>query len=83
MFSVYVIYSSDYNRRYTGLTNDVEKRVGQHNAKQNRSTKSYTPWKLILVESFETREEARRREKYLKSGIGREYIDNLLRITPL
>jgi len=64
MYSVYVIYSSVYNLRYTGLTNDVEKRVGQHNAGQNRLTKSYTPWKLILVESFETREEARKKEKY-------------------
>ena len=79
MFSVYVLYSSGYNRRYTGLTKDVEKRVGQHNAKQNKSTKHYTPWKLILVEAYESREEARERERYLKSGIGREFIDNLLR----
>ncbi|MDZ7613348.1 MAG: GIY-YIG nuclease family protein [Flavobacteriaceae bacterium] len=63
MYSVYVIYSSGYNRRYTGLTKDVEKRVRQHNAGENKSTKHYTPWKLILIELFESREEARRKRK--------------------
>ena len=78
MYYVYVLYSIDFDRTYTGLTNNIEKRIYQHNAKQNKSTKAYIPWNLIHVERFKTRLEARKREKYLKSGIGREYIKTII-----
>ena len=74
MYYVYVLYSIDFNRTYTGLTSDIERRIYEHNAKQNKSTKAFVPWKVIHIEEFKTRQEARSREKYLKSGIGREYI---------
>lgn len=60
------------------MTNDIEKRVNQHNLKQNKSTKAFAPWKLIYQEEVNTRIEARNREKYLKSGIGRKFIKTLL-----
>ena len=60
------------------MTIDVAKRLGQHNLKQNKSTKAYGSWTLILSEEFKTREKAREREKYLKSGIGREFVKTLL-----
>ncbi len=82
MMLVYVLYSIKFDRTYTGMTKDVEKRLKQHNAKQNKSTKAYVPWELIHVEHFETRIEAREREKYLKSGIGREYIRLILNKWP-
>ncbi|HBK71487.1 MAG TPA: endonuclease [Flavobacteriaceae bacterium] len=78
MFYVYVLYSLKFNRRYTGLAADIERRLLEHNNCKNRSTKAYVPWKLIYIEEFKTRIEARKREKYLKSGIGREFIDEIL-----
>jgi putative endonuclease len=54
------------------MTIDVAKRLRQHNLKQNKSTKAYSPWVLIHQEKFNTRIEAREREKYFKSGIGKE-----------
>ena len=78
MFYVYVLFSKNYNRHYTGMSIDVEKRLSQHNLKQNTSTKAYIPWKIIYTERFKTRVEARKKEKYLKSGIGREFIKTLL-----
>lgn len=60
------------------MTMDVDKRLSQHNLKQNKSTKAYTPWRLIHKEGFETRIEAREREKYLKIGVGRAYIKNFI-----
>ena len=78
MFYVYVLYSEIYNRTYTGMTQDIERRVKEHNSKQNKSTKAYTPWKIILKEGFDTRLNARKREKYLKTGVGREYVKSLL-----
>jgi len=77
MFFVYAIKSLDRNYIYVGLTNDFDRRLNQHNSGQNRTTKAYLPFKVILVESYNTRPEARKREKYLKSGIGREYLKRL------
>ena len=78
MFFVYVLYSPKHNRTYTGLTANVQKRLSQHNLKHNKSTKAFGPWILIYQEEFKTRIEARKREKYLKSGIGREFVKTLL-----
>ena len=74
MFFVYVIRSEKDGRFYVGLTSDVEQRVIQHNKGMTFSTKGFRPWKLFFFEEFETREEARKREVYLKSGVGKEYI---------
>ena len=78
MFYVYVLYSEKYDRMYIGMSNDVNRRLKEHNSRQNRSTKAYAPWIVILKEEFGTRTAARKREKYLKSGIGIEYVKSLL-----
>ena len=64
------------------MTNDFERRFKEHNNKQNKSTKAYIPWNLILKEEFETRLLARIREKYLKSGNGREYLKAIINMAP-
>ncbi len=75
MFFVYVIVSESKGLRfYVGMSENVEKRLKEHNSGKTKSTKSYTPWKLFFTESFATRLEAREREKYLKSGSGKEKI---------
>ncbi|MBC7398935.1 MAG: GIY-YIG nuclease family protein [Mucilaginibacter sp.] len=80
MFFVYVLQSQKTNRRYVGMSSDPEKRLLQHNGGYNTSTKAYRPWIKVHSESFETRVEARNREKYLKSGVGREYLDKILHL---
>ncbi|MFD1314063.1 GIY-YIG nuclease family protein [Namhaeicola litoreus] len=77
MYYVYVLNSVNFDRNYTGFTKDLDRRVREHNLGKNKSTKAYVPWKLIHVEEFEERLEARKREKYLKSGSGREYLKKL------
>ena len=78
MYNVYVLRSLKTNRRYVGLTNNLDRRVKEHNNGINRSTKGFLPWKFIHFEKFENRIEARKREKYLKSGTGRAYLDKIL-----
>ena len=56
------------------MTSNFERRLKEHNSGQNKSTKSFVPYDVIFTEKFETRIEARQREKYLKSGSGREFI---------
>jgi len=59
------------------LTDNVERRFTEHQSGNNKTTKPYRPFKIILIETFNTRPEARLREKYLKSGVGKEFLKSL------
>lgn len=76
MFSVYVIKSQKDNHLYTGITNNLERRLAEHNLgkKSTPSTYNRGPFILIYKEIFQTRKEAREKEKWFKSGAGREWI---------
>ena len=62
------------NYIYVGHTNDLSRRLNEHNRGKTKSIKPYIPFKLIYVEDCENRNEAVKREKYLKSGVGKEYL---------
>ncbi|NJN50287.1 MAG: GIY-YIG nuclease family protein [Polaribacter sp.] len=79
MFYVYVLKSIVDGRLYKGFTQDIGKRLKEHNFGKTKSTKGYKPWVLIYSEEVETRKDARESEKYLKSGIGREFLKNVLK----
>jgi len=74
---VYVILSSE-GYRYIGSTTDLEKRLFQHQNHLAGWTKRGTNWKLIYLEEFETYPEARKRERWMKTGTGRKYLDQKL-----
>ena len=74
MYYIYAIQSDKDGRIYVGFTSNLEKRLTEHNHGQTRSTKFYIPWKIIYFEICSTRKEARTREKYWKSGIGKEIL---------
>ena len=74
MFTVYAISSLKRNYIYVGLTSNLEKRVERHNAGREKTTKPYLPFKLIYTEVQPDRKSARKREKYWKSGIGKEKL---------
>jgi putative endonuclease len=77
-YYVYILVSLKSGIRYVGMTEDVEKRLEQHNKGKSKFTKGHIPWELKYFEELETRIKAREREKYLKSGVGREYISKIL-----
>jgi putative endonuclease len=54
--------------------------LNQHNSGQNKTTKPYTPFQVLLVEEYSTRIEARVREKYLKGGSGKEFLKRLIEV---
>ncbi|HSA83732.1 MAG TPA: GIY-YIG nuclease family protein [Patescibacteria group bacterium] len=78
MFYTYVLKSISYGTRYVGSAEDVNKRLIEHNAGKVRYTKGRRPWKLIYKESYKSRSEAMKREKFLKSGQGRNFLDTQL-----
>jgi len=78
MFYVYCLQSLSRNYLYVGLTDNVERRFSEHQIGKNKTTRPYRPFKLLLVEEFDSRLDARHREKYLKSGVGKEYLKTLI-----
>jgi len=78
VFYVSVLQSETAHHYYTGYATELVQRVGQHNAGITKSTKDRGPWKLVHQEQYETRAEAMRREKFLKSGQGRELLADLI-----
>ncbi|AXB55199.1 GIY-YIG nuclease family protein [Flavobacterium fluviale] len=78
-FVVYILYSERFNKNYTGFTSNLIERFKSHN---DLGTKGYTlkfrPWKVIHVEFFTFKSDAMKREKYLKTGAGREFIKDLI-----
>ncbi len=75
MFYIYAISSLHRNYIYVGMTKNLEERVERHNSGREKTTKSYRPFRLIYSEELDVdRPEARKREKYWKSGIGKEKL---------
>jgi len=79
MYYIYVIQSLTHNTRYVGSTKNITDRIREHNIGKCRYTSSRSPWRLIYKEKYPTRGEAMKREKFLKSGQGRKFLDNLLK----
>ena len=77
-YIVYAIKSIIDNRIYVGLTKNLEKRIKEHNQGRTKSTKGFIPWVLVYNETVVTRKEARRQEKYLKSGCGKEFLKKII-----
>jgi putative endonuclease len=77
MYYAYAIKSIEKNYIYVGLTNNPHRRIGEHNGHKEKTTRKFAPFKILLIEEFSTRIQARQREKYLKSGIGKEFLKTL------
>lgn len=74
MFYTYIIESLDSQRkRYIGHTSDLKQRIADHNAGRRSYTAKCAPWKLKSYIAFEALDQARRFERYLKSGSGHSF----------
>jgi predicted GIY-YIG superfamily endonuclease len=71
---VYILSSqADPSRHYTGLTEDLDSRLREHNSGQVPHTSKYRPWKIETAIAFQSREKAVAFEKYLKTHSGRAF----------
>jgi putative endonuclease len=79
MYTVYALYSEDYDKIYIGYSSNLESRLLSHNVYGAKGwTKKYRPWQIVYTESYETKQEAMKREKQLKTAKGREFIWNII-----
>jgi putative endonuclease len=77
MYYTYVLRSKKDGKWYTGYAGDLRKRFRQHNAEEVRSTKDRGPFEPIYYEACLSKEDARCREKYLKSGMRKRYLKQI------
>ncbi|MCE5279736.1 MAG: GIY-YIG nuclease family protein [Planctomycetaceae bacterium] len=76
VWTTYVLRSIKNGQLYIGLTDNLERRLLQHNRGYNLSTRGRGPFVVIHSEVFPSRIQARQRERELKTGSGREWIRN-------
>lgn len=79
MFIVYVLKSCNYKKSYTGFTSDIVERYKEHNSEHVGYTNKYRPWYIIHMEKYENREDAIKREKYLKTLTGRKFLRKIFK----
>jgi len=77
MFYCYILRSQKTGRRYVGSCEDLAEPIRRHNARESKATKHGVRWVLIHTEAFPTRSEAARRERYYKTGRGRDELDRV------
>jgi len=66
MYFLYIIWSNKFKRSYVGVTNNLKKRLLQHNNGESKSTVAWRPWTLIYKEKYQNLSDARQREWFLK-----------------
>lgn len=78
MHGVYILRSKRDKSMYVGYSQDVKKRVTEHHKGRVRSTKDKRPLELIYCELYQNQKDAMQRERYFKTGWGRNYIKKIL-----
>jgi len=73
---VYLLINDKDGKFYTGSTNDLKRRLKEHNSGNVKSTRNRRPLKLLYYEGCLNETDAQQREKYLKSGMGKKYLRN-------
>jgi len=74
MYKVYALFFKDIKRIYVGMTKDIKQRISEHERGKVKSTKNRGKFIVKILEECKNRKLARKREKYWKSGCGKEKL---------
>ena len=78
MYFLYILRSKEYPKTYVGITDNLDRRLTEHNAGKSAFSRRYKPWSFVHHEQFLDRLEARKKERYYKSAAGRKIIKKIL-----
>ena len=78
-FILYILYSASLDIFYVGHTNNLERRLPEHNSGQTKSTRAGKPWTLVYTKGFKTKKEAYAEERRIKKMKSRKYIEQLIK----
>ncbi|GAB4248257.1 MAG: GIY-YIG nuclease family protein [Ekhidna sp.] len=76
---VYILKSEKDSSFYIGYTNNLSRRLNQHNAGKSRYTSKKLPWKIVYSEIFDSKTEAIRRELFLKKQRNKDFYESLIK----
>ena len=76
---IYILESFAGDHLYVGIAKDLPKRLKEHNTGRSFSTKAYRPWRVIHYEAYINEDDAKRREKYLKTSQGARLLKRMLK----
>ena len=79
MYVLYILYSERLDHYYVGYTNDIERRLSEHNRMKGKYTDRGIPWELVYTEEYELKEKAQERERTIKSRKSRLFIESLIK----
>ncbi len=79
MYTVYILKSLKDLKTYAGYAENAENRLREHNLGKVKATKNRRPFVILYLENFQELAEAKRREKYWKSGAGRRKLKKYFR----
>ncbi len=82
IYCFYALRSEKDGRIYKGISKDVDQRLKWHNEGKTKSTRGYRPWNLVYIEKVGSLDTALSKEKFYKSGIGREILKELIKKWP-
>ncbi|MBT3261418.1 GIY-YIG nuclease family protein [bacterium] len=74
MWYTYILESQKDNKLYIGSTNNLERRINQHNSGEVLSTKARRPFTLLVYVANKSERIARQLERYFKSGSGKAFV---------
>ena len=77
-YMVYILQSSTTGRYYTGFTNDLDRRLAEHNRKKGKYTDAGQPWVIAYTEEYDSKIDAQTREKFIKSRKSKSFIEELI-----
>jgi len=78
MYTIYILRSVSAKKTYVGQTNNLARRLVEHNSGKHAYTKRYVPWQVIYIEEYSGRIESRKRELYFKSAAGRRMMKKII-----
>jgi len=81
MYYVYILYSEKLDKLYIGRTEDLKRRIKDHNTGSSTFCKSGKPWKIVHYQAFVSKKDSIREESFLKTGKGRQRVNYLLEST--
>jgi len=77
-YFVYILYSKKLSRYYVGSTNDIDRRIYEHNIGHGKYSRKGSPWQLVYIVPFETKKEAVQEELRIKRRKSRRFIERLI-----
>ena len=78
MYTVYILHSKTFDRYYVGYTNNLARRLSEHNRIKRKFTDAGIPWIVVYTEIFMSKKDAMNREKFIKLKKSKKFITILV-----